>query len=117
MCFFKDGTAKHEYMSREEVDGIRKRSRAGNAGPWVTDYNEMAKNTVFRRMSKWVPLSPEIMDTVERDADSMQPATGIASAPVNEQNMFAQAHVAEEKQAQVVAENEATEGVKNDTML
>jgi recombination protein RecT len=117
MCFFKDGTAKHEYMSREEVDGIRKRSRAGNAGPWVTDYNEMAKKTVFRRMSKWLPLSPEIMDTVERDADSMQPATGSASAPVYEQNMFTQAHVAEEKQAEVVAENETTEGVKNDTML
>ena len=84
MCFFRDGTAKHEYMSKEEIDAIRSRSKAGKSGPWVTDYNEMAKKTVFRRMSKWLPLSPEVMDSVEREADQLRerPATGVASAPV-----------------------------------
>ena len=54
MCAFIDGTEKHEYMSKAEVDAVRDRSRAGKAGPWVSDYNEMAKKTVFRRMSKWL---------------------------------------------------------------
>ena len=66
---YKDGGEKAECMSMEEVDGIRKRSKASGSGPWVTDYNEMAKKTVFRRLSKWLPLSPEFRDALEADAD------------------------------------------------
>jgi len=66
---FKDGSKKCEVMTREEIDSIRKRSRAGKDGPWVTDYHEMAKKTVFRRASKWVPLSAELQETLERDGD------------------------------------------------
>lgn len=69
ICTFKDGTKKAEVMSMHEIDAIRKRSKAANAGPWVTDYNEMSKKTVFRRLSKWLPLSPEYRDAVEKDAD------------------------------------------------
>lgn len=64
---FKDGTSKCEVMDRDEVEAVRKRSKAANAGPWVTDWNEMAKKTVFRRLSKWIQLSPEIRDAVEAD--------------------------------------------------
>jgi recombination protein RecT len=63
---FKDGAEKAEVMTREEVEAIRKRSRSGNNGPWVTDFDEMAKKTVFRRCSKWIPLSPEIRETLEK---------------------------------------------------
>lgn len=68
----KDGGEKCDVMSKQEVDAIRKRSRAGSAGPWVTDYNEMAKKTVFRRASKWVPLSPEIRTAVEADDEPLE---------------------------------------------
>lgn len=40
---FKDGTKKCEVMSKDEIDSIRKRSKSPNNGPWVTDYDEMAK--------------------------------------------------------------------------
>lgn len=66
---YKEGGEKAECMSMDEVDAIRKRSKASGSGPWVTDYNEMAKKTVFRRLSKWLPLSPEFRDAVEADAD------------------------------------------------
>jgi len=79
MCFFKDGTEKHEYMSKTEVELIKKRSKAGQSGPWVTDFCEMAKKTVFRRMSKWLPLSPEVLETVEKDYDTMKFAKAEAS--------------------------------------
>lgn len=69
VCTFKDGTKKCDVMSKLEVDSIRKRSRAGDSGPWVTDYAEMAKKTVFKRLSKWLPLSPEYRDAVEKDDD------------------------------------------------
>ncbi len=78
ICKFKDGTAKAEVMSSEEIEAIRKRSKAGNAGPWITDWNEMAKKTVFRRLSKWLPLSPEFRDAVEADDE---PASHIEVRP------------------------------------
>lgn len=65
----KDGTESFEVMSKDEVDAIRARSKTGNNGPWVTDYGEMAKKTVFKRHSKWLPLSPEIRDAVDTGND------------------------------------------------
>lgn len=83
MCFFKDGTAKHEYMSLKEVEGIKARSKAAKFGPWVSDFNEMAKKTVFRRMSKWLPLSPEVFESIDKDSDRMETVSG-HSVPVYE---------------------------------
>ena len=60
---------KAEVMTTEEVERIRARSKAGKEGPWVTDWNEMAKKTVFRRLSKWLPLSAEYRDAVDKDDD------------------------------------------------
>jgi recombination protein RecT len=71
LCRFKDGTEKCEVMTRDEVESIRRRSKAGTNGPWVTDWNEMAKKTVFRRLSKWLPLSSEFRDAVDADDDTL----------------------------------------------
>lgn len=59
-------------LSKDEVEAVRKRSRAGTSGPWVSDYNEMAKKTAFRRLSKWLPLSAEFRDAQERDEEPME---------------------------------------------
>jgi len=71
-CKFKDLTAKCEVMSRSEVESIRARSKAAHNGPWNTDWNEMAKKTVFKRLSKWLTLSPEFRDAVEMDETAEQ---------------------------------------------
>lgn len=63
---FKDGGKHTEVMTKSDVDRIRARSKAGNNGPWVSDYDEMAKKTVFRRASKWVKLSPEIHEALDK---------------------------------------------------
>lgn len=63
----KDGTKKAEVMSNDDVEAIRKRSRSGSSGPWITDRAEMAKKTVFRRLQKWLPLSPEIQEKLDKD--------------------------------------------------
>lgn len=63
----KDGSEDFIVMSKPDVDGIRSRSKSANSGPWVSDYREMGKKTVFRRHSKWLPLSPEVRDAVESD--------------------------------------------------
>jgi recombination protein RecT len=61
-----------EVMTKEDVDAIRNRSRAKANGPWVTDYDEMAKKTVLRRMSKRWDLLPEIREVMYQDDDTPQ---------------------------------------------
>lgn len=67
LATFKDGSSKAEVLSIGEVDGIRARSKSPDTGPWATDYAEMAKKTAFRRLAKWLPLSPEFRDAVDAD--------------------------------------------------
>lgn len=69
MCENRDGTTKCEVMSLAEVNGIRQRSKSANSGPWQTDWSEMAKKSAFRRLSKWLVLSPEFRDAVTEDED------------------------------------------------
>lgn len=59
-----------EVMTKREVDAIRKRSMSGNNGPWVTDYQEMAKKTVFRRHAKMLPMSAELERALNNDGDA-----------------------------------------------
>lgn len=56
-----------DVMTRVEVERIRTRSRAGSSGPWQTDYAEMAKKTVFRRLMKIAPCSAEIQTALALD--------------------------------------------------
>ena len=63
----KDGSYQADFMTRAQVDAIKARSRSSSDGPWVTDYEEMAKKTVIRRIAKLLPLSPETRDAVEKD--------------------------------------------------
>lgn len=66
----KDGSCSYEVMDLEEISAIKNRSKASKSGPWVTDFNEMAKKTVFRRHSKWLPVSSEKMqEALEKDFD------------------------------------------------
>ena len=65
LCEMKDGSVACEVLSKTDVELVRSRSRAGSSGPWVTDWNEMAKKTAFRRLSKWLPMSSEYRDAVD----------------------------------------------------
>jgi len=64
VAVFKSGGCQFEVMSRPQVDAIRQRSRASDDGPWVTDYTEMARKTVLKRLCKYLPSSPELAQAV-----------------------------------------------------
>lgn len=66
----RNGTADWEVMDLGEVHAIQGRSRAGQSGPWKTDFDEMGKKTVLRRMSKRWDLLPEIRDVMYADDDT-----------------------------------------------
>lgn len=63
----KDGSRQVEVMTLDEVERIRDRSKAKEGGPWVTDFAEMARKTVIRRLAKYLPLSPELAKAIETD--------------------------------------------------
>ena len=64
----KDGGLVYDVMSRSEIDAVRKRSKASDSGPWVTDFAEMAKKTVCRRCLKYAPMSAEMSKALAADA-------------------------------------------------
>lgn len=70
----RDGGIQYEVMTRAEVEAIRKRSRAGQSGPWVSDWSEMARKTVMRRLFKYLPMSIEMADALSADTDDDRPA-------------------------------------------
>lgn len=57
----------YDVMTRTEIDNIRKRSKSGQNGPWVTDFAEMAKKTVTRRCLKYAPMSVEMSKALALD--------------------------------------------------
>lgn len=61
------GGVQCEVMSKHQIEAIRGRSRAGTSGPWVTDWEEMARKTVVRRLFKYLPCSVEMAGAVEAE--------------------------------------------------
>ena len=61
------GEIVFEVMYRDDIEAIRKRSPAGRKGPWVTDWVEMGRKTVTRKLMKYLPLSTDIQSAVISD--------------------------------------------------
>jgi recombination protein RecT len=69
VAIFKSGHRRFDVMSRAEVEAIRARSRAANNGPWVTDWSEMAKKSVTRRLCKTLPLHAQAREIIAADEE------------------------------------------------
>ena len=67
VAHFKDGGHYIDVMTRNEVDAVRKRSKSSNYGPWVTDYDAMARKTIIRRSFPYLPVSVEVQADVVSD--------------------------------------------------
>ena len=59
IAFIKTGSIQIEFMTLKELQIIKGRSAAGSSGqsPWSTDFNEMCRKTVIRRLYKYLPKS------------------------------------------------------------
>lgn len=79
-----EGEPVFEVMSRADIDRIRGRSRAAQAGPWVTDYEEMGKKTVIKRLLKTQPMSQELASAIDHE-NQVHGAIDIESEEVHEQ--------------------------------
>lgn len=79
----KDGAAYVEIMSKRQIEQVRSVSRSGNAGPWKTWYDEMARKTVLRRLAKRLPLSTDLDEVLREDDELFIPpdATDVPPPP------------------------------------
>jgi recombination protein RecT len=62
----RDGSVVIDYMTVDQLNAIRDRSPA-KSGPWSTDYEEMCRKTVVRRLCKSLPMSVEVQRAIELD--------------------------------------------------
>jgi recombination protein RecT len=63
VAHYTDGGYSFYVMSRAEIEKLRLRNlaqRENPSGAWKTDYEEMAKAKVIKRLAKYMPLSDEM---------------------------------------------------------
>lgn len=77
----KDGAVYREVMSVDDVEKVRKSSRAGQYGPWKDWWDEMAKKTVIRRIAKRLPSSADVDAVMQADLE----ASGFDNKPVKKE--------------------------------
>lgn len=66
---FTDGGHYFVVLSRADIDAAMARSDSAKKGfgPWITDYAAMARKTAIRRMTPYLPLSPEQANVMAYD--------------------------------------------------
>lgn len=91
-----------EVMRRSEIDKVRQTSQTGAVGrtvkfgrdkgkaiepkgPWVDWFGEMARKTVLRRHSKVLPMSGDLIETLERDLEEESRAESAARILASQQ--------------------------------
>lgn len=68
----KGGMVQFDVMTTAQVEAIRSRSKSKDNGPWVTDWIEMAKKTVLRRLFKMLPVSVEVQTKADARTVSLE---------------------------------------------
>lgn len=93
----KDGFTVREVMTFQDIEKVRKTSKAGAMsendlkynksaalgdpkGIWRDWYEEMARKTVFRRAAKWLPQKIEIIERAFENDDSMSIIEGVSES-------------------------------------
>jgi len=78
----KSGETTATVMTVKEINAIRDKAKAGKSGPWVDHWGEMAKKTVFKRLAKWLPMTPEVKAAAEYGDDPVINAKPVVAAPI-----------------------------------
>ena len=78
----KSGETSAEVMTVDEINAIRDKAKSGKSDPWVNHWGEMAKKTVFKRLAKWLPMTPEVKAAAEYGDDPVINAKPVVATPV-----------------------------------
>ncbi|EIJ70682.1 recombination and repair protein RecT [Fusobacterium necrophorum subsp. funduliforme ATCC 51357] len=69
VAILKDGAKAFEYMTRDEVVKHEEKYRKGSFknDVWNKNFEEMAQKTVVKKLLKWLPVSVEFLENINRD--------------------------------------------------
>jgi hypothetical protein len=67
-----NGEIQYELMEVDEINVIKSCSRGSSSpqSPWNKFFSEMAKKSVFRRATKWLKLSPDVLEAIAADDEA-----------------------------------------------
>jgi recombination protein RecT len=80
----KDGFKIREVMDLAQIERVRAVSKTGQYGPWKDWWDEMARKTVIRRLSKRLPMSTDIEAVINdpsTDAAFAEGSAAVMSSP------------------------------------
>lgn len=74
VAILKDGAKAFEYMTKDEVVKHEEKYRKGSYknDVWNKNFEEMAQKTVVKKMLKWLPVSVEFLDMINKDEKSFK---------------------------------------------
>ena len=117
VAHLKDGYTQFEVMTRDEVEAIRERSKSKSHGPWVTDFAEMARKTVVKRLCKYLPLSPQLAAAIELDNRSESGFVGGGAPEIDDLAASVRSSAKSLRKALQEPEDEDAEILKEDAAL
>jgi recombination protein RecT len=87
-----NGEHKYELMDLDDIETVKSCSPSSKnpASPWNKFYKEMAKKSVFRRATKWLKLSPDVMDAIKADDDGGYDFNNLNAAKSGVKTLFNQ---------------------------
>lgn len=104
----KDGTKPFYFMSDKQVEEHAKRfSKTFNNGPWKTDFEAMAHKTVIKQLLKFLPVSVEFLENIDKDGKFFKTQ--------NNRNISDYKEIKEEDIKIAEIEEEATTVINEDT--
>ena len=76
VAILKDGAKAFEYMTKDEVVKHEEKYRKGSYknDVWNKNFEEMSQKTVVKKLLKWLPISVEFLENIEKDDKSFKVA-------------------------------------------
>lgn len=108
IVWLPNGATQFEVMNRQELEKVRRSSKAATNGPWVDWFGEMCKKTVVKRLLKQVALSTRsqrLANAIEIDNRFESGAvTGVIPGFDTEESLSAAAAQATDQRAEELRE-------------
>ncbi|MEV8372972.1 recombinase RecT [Kribbella sp. NPDC056861] len=79
---FTNGGTNFVVLDKFKVEAYRARARSKDDGPWVTDYDAMARKTCIRRLAPYLPMSVELAQAMQVDEEISTFTPGVSDPEV-----------------------------------
>lgn len=118
-----NGEVIREVMTIQDIEKIRRTSKSGSdkegnpIGIWKEWPEEMARKTVFRRLSKWLPQSAELIERIVASDASLSELENVAPTEYMDSNPKAQGYIENEPSGDENSEQSEPAQIENNPQM